>query len=119
MPVQRPKEFKNYGKPNTLRGAVRCNLVYADFYNNAGQQQKRLLVERVQGNKIDYLELEGADRAMKMANPDLAKEVAKWIGQPMEPGQDEETVSSIEEKANSIEEVGEVGELHVHPMGAH
>lgn len=110
MPVQRPQEFKNYGTPNTLRGAVRCNMVYVDFYNNAGQQQKRLVIERIQGSKVDYLELEGADRAMKLANPDLVKEVIKAIGRPPQMGM---------EVMDGEMEVEEVGELHVSQPGAH
>jgi len=108
MPVQRPQEFKNYGTPNTLRGAVRCNLVYADFYNNAGQQQKRLLIERVQDDKVDYLELEGADRAMKPANSDLVKEVVKLIGRPIQTTEENEVTEVVEE----------IGELRVNQTGA-
>lgn len=82
MPIQRPKEFSKYGTPNTVRGAIRINLVYTDFYNSAGERQSRLLIERPQGDDVDYLELEGADRALRKANPDLVKEVVRIIGRP-------------------------------------
>lgn len=95
MPIQRPKEFAKYGPPNTVRGAVRVNFVYTDFFNSAGERQSRLLIERPQGGKVDYLELEGADKAMKQANPDLVKEIIKLLGAPPEEAEPIEPIGEL------------------------
>ena len=104
MPIQRPKDFRNtaqYGPANTLRGVARANILYVEFFNSAGQQQKRLLIERVHKGGVDYLELEGADRAMKPANDDLVTEVRKWITKGLGSAEPQEVQDVGELKVNT------------------
>jgi hypothetical protein len=82
MPIQRPKEFSEFGSPNTVRGAIRTNLVYTQFYDGTGALQKRLLLECPQPDGMKYLEIEGMEKVVKAANPDLEARLKKVLGPP-------------------------------------